>query len=112
MLHQGLLKVITGLPLFLPNQTDLLPVRPRSIPGFDLYQAITECADLLESYGGHMYAAGITLKTENIQKFRDRFEEVVKNTVTPEMMIPQIEIDTELNFKDITPKMLRILETI
>ncbi len=53
----------------------------RSIPGFDLYQAITECADLLENYGGHMYAAGITLKTENIQKFRDRFEEVVKNSV-------------------------------
>ncbi len=82
----------------------------RSIPGFDLYQAITECADLLESYGGHMYAAGITLKTENIQKFRDRFEEVVKNTVSPELMIPQIEIDTELNFKDITPKLLRVLK--
>jgi single-stranded-DNA-specific exonuclease len=82
----------------------------RSIPGFDLYQAITECADLLESYGGHMYAAGITLKTENIQKFRDRFEEIVKNTVTPELLIPQIEIDAELNFKDITPKFLRILK--
>lgn len=82
----------------------------RSIPGFDLYQAITECADLLENFGGHMYAAGITLKTDNIQKFRDRFEEVVKNSVTPELLIPQIEIDTELNFKDISPKMLRILK--
>jgi single-stranded-DNA-specific exonuclease len=82
----------------------------RSIPGFDLYQAISECADLLENFGGHMYAAGITLKTENIQKFRDRFEEVVKNTITPEMMIPQIDIDTELNFKDITPKLIRILK--
>jgi len=82
----------------------------RSIPGFDLYQAITECADLLENYGGHMYAAGITLRTDNVQKFRDRFEEVVKNSVTPELLIPQIDIDTELNFKDITPKMLRILK--
>jgi single-stranded-DNA-specific exonuclease len=82
----------------------------RSIPGFDLYQAITECASLLESYGGHMYAAGITLKTENVQKFRDRFEEVVKNSVTPEMLIPQVEIDTELNFKDISPKLFRILK--
>jgi single-stranded-DNA-specific exonuclease len=82
----------------------------RSIPGFDLYQAITKCADLLESYGGHMYAAGITLKTENVQKFRDRFEEVVKNTVSPEMLIPQIEIDTELDFKDISPKLMRILK--
>lgn len=82
----------------------------RSIPGFDLYQAITECASLLESYGGHMYAAGITLKTENVQKFRDRFEEVVKNSITPELLIPQIDIDTELNFKDISPKLFRVLK--
>jgi len=82
----------------------------RSIPGFDLYQAITECADLLESYGGHMYAAGITLKIDHVQKFRDRFEEVVKNAITPEMMIPQVDIDAELNFKDISPKLFRILK--
>ncbi|HLO60982.1 MAG TPA: single-stranded-DNA-specific exonuclease RecJ [Bacteroidales bacterium] len=82
----------------------------RSIPGFDLYSAINECSDLLESFGGHMYAAGITLKTDNLQKFRDRFEEVVRNTVTPELLIPQVEIDAELNFKDITPKLLRILK--
>jgi single-stranded-DNA-specific exonuclease len=82
----------------------------RSIPGFDLYQAITECADLLESYGGHMYAAGITLKIDNVQKFRDRFEEVVKNAITPEMMIPQVDIDAELNFKDISPKLYRVLK--
>ncbi len=82
----------------------------RSIPGFDLYQAISACADLLENFGGHMYAAGVTLKTDNIQKFRDRFEEVVKNTVAPELLIPQINIDAELNFKDITPKLIRILK--
>jgi single-stranded-DNA-specific exonuclease len=82
----------------------------RSITGFDLYKAITECADLLESYGGHMYAAGLTLKIENIQKLMDRFEEVVKNNITQDMMIPQIEIDTELNFKDITPKLFRIIK--
>jgi single-stranded-DNA-specific exonuclease len=81
----------------------------RSIPGFNLYQAITECVDLLESYGGHMYAAGLTLKIEHVQKFTDRFEEIVKNTITPDMMIPQIEIDAELNFKDITPKLFRII---
>jgi single-stranded-DNA-specific exonuclease len=81
----------------------------RSIPGFNLYQAITSCVDLLESYGGHMYAAGLTLKIEHVQKFADRFEEIVKNTITPDMMIPQIEIDAELNFKDITPKLFRII---
>ncbi len=82
----------------------------RSIPGFDLYKAIAKCSDLLESYGGHMYAAGITLKTENVQRFRDRFEEVVRNTILPEMLIPQVEIDAELNFKDITPKFFRVLK--
>lgn len=82
----------------------------RSIPGFDLYQAISECSPLLESFGGHMYAAGITLKVENIQKFRDRFEEVVKNSISPEMLIPQVEIDAELNFNEISPKFLRILK--
>jgi single-stranded-DNA-specific exonuclease len=56
-----------------------------------------------------MYAAGITLKAENVQKFRDRFEEVVKNSITPEMLIPQVEIDAELNFRDISPKLYRIL---
>jgi single-stranded-DNA-specific exonuclease len=81
----------------------------RSIVGFDLYMAITECSDLLESYGGHMYAAGLTLKIENVQKLMDRFEDVVKRNITPDMMIPQIEIDTELNFKDITPKLFRII---
>jgi single-stranded-DNA-specific exonuclease len=82
----------------------------RSIPGFNLYQAITECVDLLESYGGHMYAAGLTLKIEHVQKLTDRFEEIVKNTITPDMMIPQIEIDAELNFKDISPKLFRIIK--
>lgn len=82
----------------------------RSIAGFDLYQAITKCADLLENYGGHRYAAGITLKKENVQKLRDRFEAVVKESITPEMMIPQVEIDAELNFRDISPKLFRILK--
>jgi len=81
----------------------------RSIPGFDLYGAISECSDLLESFGGHMYAAGVTLKIDNIQKFRDRFEEVVEDTILPDLLIPQLEIDAELNFKDITPKFFRII---
>lgn len=81
----------------------------RSIPGFDLYKAITACADLLESYGGHMYAAGLTLKLENVQKLIDRFEEVVRENMTQDMLIPQIEIDAELNLKDISPKLFRII---
>ena len=81
----------------------------RSVPGFDLYQAISNCSDLLESFGGHMYAAGLTLKIENVPKFRDKFENVVKETISQDQMIPQIEIDTELNFRDVTQKFFRIL---
>ncbi len=82
----------------------------RSVIGFDLYKAICACSDLLESFGGHRYAAGLTLKIENIPKLRDRFEKVVKDIITPEQLIPQIEIDTELNLKNITPGFFDILK--
>jgi single-stranded-DNA-specific exonuclease len=82
----------------------------RSVTGFDLYQAISNCSDLLESFGGHMYAAGLTLKIENVAKFRDKFENVVRETISQDQMIPQIEIDTELNFRDVTPKFFRVLK--
>jgi single-stranded-DNA-specific exonuclease len=82
----------------------------RSVDGFDLYEAINECSSLLESFGGHMYAAGLTLKKENVYKLRERFEEVVSERIAPEQLVPQIEIDAELNFADITPKFFRILK--
>ncbi|NBC82802.1 MAG: single-stranded-DNA-specific exonuclease RecJ, partial [Bacteroidetes bacterium] len=82
----------------------------RSVDGFDLYQAVNECADLLESYGGHTYAAGLTIKPENVEPFKKRFEEVVQCQITPEQRIPQIDIDAELKFEDITPKFYRILK--
>jgi single-stranded-DNA-specific exonuclease len=82
----------------------------RSVDGFDLYEAINECSDLLESFGGHMYAAGLTLKRDNVQKLRDRFEQIVRDRITPEQLVPQIEIDAELNFSEITPKFYRVLK--
>jgi single-stranded-DNA-specific exonuclease len=82
----------------------------RSVDGFDLYEAINECSNLLESFGGHMYAAGLTLKKDNVQKLRDRFEEIVRERIAPEQLVPQINIDGELNFTDITPKFYRILK--
>lgn len=82
----------------------------RSVPGFDLYQAVEACADLLESFGGHMYAAGLTMKAENVQAFKDRFEEVVNKTITPELLIPQIDIDEELSLEQIDDKFFRILK--
>jgi single-stranded-DNA-specific exonuclease len=82
----------------------------RSVIGFDLYKAISECSDLLESFGGHTYAAGLTLKISNVQRLRDRFEEIVKDTINPDQLIPQIEIDTELNLKNITPEFFKVLK--
>jgi single-stranded-DNA-specific exonuclease len=82
----------------------------RSINGFDLYGAILECSDLLEKFGGHKYAAGLTLDISNLAAFQQRFEEVVSSTLTDEMMIPVVEIDLQLSLDAITPKFLRILK--
>ncbi len=73
----------------------------RSVQGYDLYQAIEACGDLLESFGGHMFAAGLTLKKENIKPFMLRFEQFVNNTITEDQMLPRIFIDTELSFTEI-----------
>ncbi|MBN1952018.1 MAG: single-stranded-DNA-specific exonuclease RecJ [Bacteroidales bacterium] len=82
----------------------------RSVDGFDLYEAINGCSDLLESFGGHMYAAGLTLKKENIPALRERFEKIVSERITPEQQIPQLDIDAELDFGSITQKFYRILK--
>jgi len=73
----------------------------RSVQGYDLYQAIEACSDLLESFGGHMYAAGLTMKKENIQPFMERFEQFVNSTITEDQLVPRIFIDTELSFSEI-----------
>jgi single-stranded-DNA-specific exonuclease len=73
----------------------------RSVQGYDLYQAIESCSDLLESFGGHMFAAGLTLKKENIQPFMERFEQYVQSTITEEQLVPRVFIDTELSFSEI-----------
>jgi len=82
----------------------------RSVEGFDLYKAIESCSDLLENFGGHMYAAGLTLKIENIPTFQKRFEQYVEDNILPEQLVPQIDIDSILHLKDITPKFNRILK--
>ena len=82
----------------------------RSVFGFDLYQAVDACSDLLENFGGHKYAAGLTLKLENIPRFQQRFEEFVSDTIDAEMLIPVVEIDTEIALSDISSKFYRILK--
>lgn len=81
----------------------------RSVREFDVYSAIEKCNDLLEQFGGHKFAAGLSLKKENVEAFRSRFETVVSESITEDQMIPRIEIDIEIEFHEITEKFLRIL---
>jgi single-stranded-DNA-specific exonuclease len=81
----------------------------RSVQGYDLYQAIEACSDLLESFGGHMYAAGLTLKKENIQPFIQRFEEYVNSTITEDQLMPRVFIDTELSFSEINEEFFKVM---
>ncbi|UYZ62213.1 single-stranded-DNA-specific exonuclease RecJ [Hymenobacter weizhouensis] len=74
----------------------------RSVVGFDVHQAIEECADLLDQFGGHMYAAGLTLPLENVPAFREKFERIVASRIQPEQLIPPVEIDWTLRLSDIT----------
>lgn len=82
----------------------------RSIPDFNLYEAIEKCQSLLESFGGHTYAAGLTLKEENLEAFVEKFESVVDSMITDDIMVPRIDVDEALTLSDITPKFFKCLE--
>ena len=88
---------------------DKLAASARSVKGFDIYNALEACAEHLEQFGGHMYAAGMTLKEENYPAFKKAFEKVVRDTIAPELLIPEITIDAELEFSEIQPKFIRLL---
>lgn len=82
----------------------------RSVAGFDIYEAILSCCDLLEQFGGHMFAAGLTMRIENLNAFMQRFEEVVSSTIEERYLTPEIEINAELQMEDITPKFFSVLK--
>ncbi len=82
----------------------------RSVRDFDLYEAIGQCSDLLESYGGHMYAAGLTMRIENIPAFKQRFEEIVTRQITDQQQIQTVEVDAKITLSEITPRFFRILK--
>ena len=96
--------------VFTMSQGGLVTGSARSVHGFDLYDAIESCADLLENFGGHLYAAGLTLKEENLPAFCERIEKAISGTIIPAMQTPVVDIDAKLNFSQITPKFLRILK--
>ena len=84
----------------------------RSIPGFHLYEGLNSLSDILISFGGHKYAAGVKLEKKNLEEFRNRFDEVVKSSLKEEDFIPEIYIDAEIDSKDITNEIMQWLEKL
>ncbi|WP_289663492.1 single-stranded-DNA-specific exonuclease RecJ [Flavobacterium panacagri] len=116
--HKGVIGIVASRlietyyrpTLVFTKSGDKYAASARSVKGFDVYNALDACSEHLEQFGGHMYAAGMTLKAENYQLFKEAFEKCVQETIKPEMRTPEIEIDAEINFSDITPKLIRILK--
>jgi len=115
--HQGVVGIVASRltdtyyrpTIVLTKANGLITGSARSIKDFDIYDAVDACSDLLEHFGGHKYAAGLSLKPENLDAFIDKFEEYVSSHTTEEMLKPEIEIDLKINLNDIHPKFYRIL---
>lgn len=115
--HRGVIGIVASRltdyyyrpTIVLTRANGLITGSARSIKSFDIYDAIDHCSDLLEHFGGHKYAAGLSMKPENLSEFRRRFEEYVSEHLVDEDFVPELEVDLKINFADITPKFMRIL---
>ena len=116
--HKGVIGIVASRlteeyyrpAIVLTRADNLATGSARSVPGFDIYKAIDNCRDLLENFGGHTYAAGLSMKVENVGEFTKRFEKYVADNILPEQLIPTIDIDADIKFQDITPKFFRVLK--
>jgi single-stranded-DNA-specific exonuclease len=116
--HKGVIGIVAARcvekfyrpTVILTESNDKITGSARSIKDFDLYKAISGCSDLLEKYGGHKYAAGLTLDKSNLHAFRERFEQVVAESITEEMLTPIIEIDVPVTFDSLTAKFYSVLK--
>ena len=116
--HKGVIGIVASRltdtyyrpTIILTRSNNLITGSARSIKHFDVYDAIDHCSDLLEHFGGHKYAAGLSMKSENLDAFKEKFHRFVSQTIDDEILIPEIEIDILLNFSQIAPKFLRILK--
>jgi len=115
--HKGVIGIVASRciekyyrpTVILTESNDKITGSARSVRGFDLYKAIESCSDLLEKFGGHKYAAGLTLEHDKLDAFRQRFEQVVSNNITEEQLTPAITIDVGLDFDAITSKFFNVL---
>lgn len=116
--HKGVIGIVASRlietyyrpTLVFTKSGDKYAASARSVKGFDVYNALEACAEHLEQFGGHMYAAGMTLKPENYTAFKEAFERVVQETIAPELLQPELSIDAVVRFEEITPKFTRILK--
>jgi single-stranded-DNA-specific exonuclease len=116
--HKGVIGIVASRlietyyrpTLVFTKSGDKYAASARSVKGFDVYNALEACSEHLEQFGGHMYAAGMTLLEDNYMAFKNAFEKVVEETIHPDMLTPEISIDAEINLTEITPKLTRILK--
>lgn len=117
--HHGVIGIVSSKvtdkyykpSILLSFEDDIAKGSGRSVPGFDLYEGLTKCEDLLEKYGGHSMAVGLTLKKENLEKFKERFEQIAKEKNIKEL-VPIIYIDDELKLKDINMDLVKSLSIL
>ncbi len=116
--HKGVIGIVASRltdsyyrpTIVLTRSGNLITGSARSIKNFDIYDAIDNCSDLLEHFGGHKYAAGLSLKPENLEKFSERFEQYVSEHLDEDELIPELNVDIKMDFFNITPKFVRILK--
>ena len=116
--HKGVIGIVASRliekyyrpTLVFTKSGDKLAASARSVKGFDVYNALEECAECIEQFGGHKYAAGLTLLPENYENFKKKFEEVVEKTIDKELLTPEISVDAEIELSEITPKFFRIIQ--
>jgi single-stranded-DNA-specific exonuclease len=116
--HKGVIGIVASRliekhyrpTLVFTKSGDKLAASARSVKGFDVYNALHECEEFIEQFGGHKYAAGLTLLPENYENFKTKFEEVVERTIDRELLTPEISIDAEIDLSEITPKFFRIIQ--
>ena len=116
--HKGVIGIVASRliekyyrpTLVFTKSGDKLAASARSVKGFDVYNALEECSEFIEQFGGHKYAAGLTLLPENYESFKNKFEEVVEKTIDKKLLTPEISIDAEIDLSEITPKFFRIIQ--
>lgn len=116
--HKGVIGIVASRltekyyrpAVVLTKSSELITGSARSVAGFDIYKAIESCRDLLENFGGHTYAAGLSLKEENLEAFTNRFLQLAADEIVPEQMVPQLDVDAILDFKDINAKFIHDLK--